>query len=825
MKRSFLEFTKALRLQPDHSHIQQPQLSNSVSVTYILKWFEKRVDPNQNWLVVIDNADDVRWGIKGSIPQGSRGSIIITSQDSRAKELIDGSCEEIEVGTMIYQVAKLLLLKNLGVRSDFISIQMQQDCDAVLQRLGGLAIAIDLAGAVIRNYHGSMSEALSEYVAIFDEFQDTILQDESAAGLSFSQKTIWTVWNTALQNIDSYSSDFKPSFLLVFLAHFRGTIVQENIFRYASQQLHHSSTEAWQEGLLSSDLHPLFTVKDDEWKSFYYKRAKDTLMRFHLLQRVDGQEEGVMMHSLVKWRARLHIPDQSWSRWNLEVLIKAMDFAYHKNVKASSAWYLTDHLAAVDEMLDTHCLDCRSMTSFRLKIAIYYVSVGEFSKSESILLPAIGIFQTMFQHSQTAAIEISDIERYIESLNILSSIYRGLEEPEEAERTGLAALKMHQDIKKPNGYQTLDLLNSLALTYELRGEYSLALNMQVEALNIGMELLKDDHPQWSNLNAAQLTLRGNMAMSYLHQGQLLEAQAIIVPGLHESRKLHGDEHAETLRFMHLLGLSYSLRELYDEAMQVLEPTLETAKRTLGPHSPLVFHVMTSLASLYRLSNQDVKAVKFILYILQIEEKEKEWGNRDILAWKKSLGHILLRLNQSQEAAQLLSPALSTSMQVHGEKDPITRDLMKVQSIALLEQGHDAMMTDLLNSETEMFEMVWKSDKVTPVDIMFEIYQQHLENDRIQQAETLITRTVEVSRKVFGKDHEKTLYSIWKLIDVRITANKSFLALDQGKEAVEISERIYGPDHRSTLILMKTLKTAYRLRNLGPGASILPKCPV
>lgn len=825
MRRSFLEFTRRLILQSEQSFIQQPQSSDAVSVTFVLKWFEKRVDPNQKWLVVIDNADDVRWGIKNSIPRGLRGTIIITSQDSRAKELIDGPCEAIEVNTMNDAEAESVILKSLELRPDSITDQVLQSCGPLIERLGGLPIALGLASAVIRNYNMRPTEALDNYIQIFDEFRDEILKDESSSGLSSTQKTVWTVWNTALHNIDSYVYDPKPSFLLAFLAHFRGSIVQDNIFRFASLELHHKPNEPGREVSLPPELQILFTVKNEEWKSFYYKRAIDTLARYHLLERVDGEEAGITMHGLVKWRARLHIPDQPWSRWNLEVLASAMDFAQVPGLKISSAWYLTDHLNIVEEVLDTHCFSWRDITSFRLKFARYYLSVGEYSKSESILLPAVLIFQKEIQYTQ-AVIDQSDIECYIASLSLLSSVYRGLMDLPQSEKMGLAALEMQKRMGGTNEYLKYQLLNNLAVTYESLGEYNHALNLQAQALKIEAGLAQEGGFDSPTPDIDKLTLKSNMAMNFLHLGQLQEALVHIISGLAESRRLHGEEHVLTFRFLHLLGVFYHRRGgLQKEAEELLETTLSAAKRKLGPQSPLTMHVMTSLALAYRDHNQHVKAANILPFIVQVEEREKGFEHPDTLSWTQSLGDVLLRLDRSQEAVRILGPALSAAKQAYGVKNAITVGLLKFQSVALMEQGSGDMMIELLNSKSGVFKFVWGLDKATPVDIMLTIYHEHIKNDRFHQAETLIAQTTEVSRKAFGTDHEKTLYSIYMLMQVRIIVNKSFLVLDLGKEAVEISQRINGQNHRSTLVLTNTLRKAYRMRHLGPGAIVLPKCPI
>ncbi|KAL8905548.1 MAG: hypothetical protein Q9207_002574 [Kuettlingeria erythrocarpa] len=149
-------------------------------------------DTNEAWLAIIDNADDISWGIKKVLPKGQRGSVIITSQDSQSQKLVDGGCEEVRVDTMELLEARMLLLRHLRLDLEPVPQDIQEDCDKIAERLGYLALAIDLAGAYIGN-ETDQEQAPRQYLADYARHRDDLLQSEYTRGLSASDKTAWTV--------------------------------------------------------------------------------------------------------------------------------------------------------------------------------------------------------------------------------------------------------------------------------------------------------------------------------------------------------------------------------------------------------------------------------------------------------------------------------------------------------------------------------------------------------------------------------------------------------------------------------------------------------
>jgi hypothetical protein len=111
---------------------------------------------NNNWLLIIDNADDLKTvNIKCYFPATTRGAIIITSRNRQAASFGTG----IELGEMHPMEAKALLLARAGVEAP--NEEDDTEAASIVKLLGYLALAIDHAGAYIQSVCGTLEDYMN----------------------------------------------------------------------------------------------------------------------------------------------------------------------------------------------------------------------------------------------------------------------------------------------------------------------------------------------------------------------------------------------------------------------------------------------------------------------------------------------------------------------------------------------------------------------------------------------------------------------------------------------------------------------------------------
>ncbi|KAJ6007347.1 hypothetical protein N7540_011323 [Penicillium herquei] len=293
LRSSFARCARELGLSDSQKPQKDTGLRDDPTIRLVLRWLQDRTEEDPEWLVILDNVDDITWNIKDVIPEGTRGRLIITSQDTRSWKLLRGGCEKVHVDAMSPQEARMVLLQHLSWGPDPISEKVCQLCDEVAEKLGYLALAVDLAGAYMGNRDDAPEQApeqvLVQYLKDFKKHGDELLQKDEFQGSSKERKTIWTVWDTTLERIKKDHTEL-PGVLLSFLAQFRGSIVQDEVFRLASLGISVVDDELGESN--STELRMFIPQDEEGWDSFRYNQSIDVLARYSLVQRVHGRWPG-----------------------------------------------------------------------------------------------------------------------------------------------------------------------------------------------------------------------------------------------------------------------------------------------------------------------------------------------------------------------------------------------------------------------------------------------------------------------------------------------------------------------------------------------------
>lgn len=80
MRHSFRRCAVQLQLElPKDYRAIRELVFEDPAVLAVNLWLYDRVDSDEEWLVIADNADDVSWGVQKIILKGRCGGLIITS--------------------------------------------------------------------------------------------------------------------------------------------------------------------------------------------------------------------------------------------------------------------------------------------------------------------------------------------------------------------------------------------------------------------------------------------------------------------------------------------------------------------------------------------------------------------------------------------------------------------------------------------------------------------------------------------------------------------------------------------------------------------------
>ena len=635
VRSSFRRCAAELGLPEERAEKQESVLTDRV-VQAVLRWLRDRAD--DEWLVIVDNADDFSWGIQKIMPKGKRGSVIVTSRDERSVRLVPGACERVCVGVMSPVEGAALLLQHLQLDATSASEAIRQNCHKVAQQLGCLALAIDLAGAYISN-DSAPEQALSDYLADYSRHRDEFLQMDGFQGLLPTQKTVWTVWDTTLKKITREHSRLQPELLLTFLAQFKGSVVQDEMFRLASlgmAEVDDAMGDEADEGL-PADLRQFLPLNGGNWDSFQYRQSRDVLVRYGLLQRVDGQWAGVTMHSLVQWRATQNEPDRLWHRQ-----------------------YKSFILAACCQMIRG-----KEQPEFRRHLMAYLPDINEDNAED----------EGWGRHKGFVG-------------SRLGRLYFDEGWWDEAEKLEVEVMETNKTRLGADHPDTLTSMANLAVTYRNQGRWDEAERLLVEVMET--RKLRADFP-------LTLMSMANLAVTYLNQGRLDEAEKLQVEVMETSKTRLGADHSDTLTSMANLAATYRDQGRWDEAEKLQVEVMETRKTKLGADHPDTLTSMANLAVTYR--NQGRWDEAEMLQVEEIETSKTKFGadHPDTLTSVANLVSTFWYQGRWDEAERLLVEVMETHKTKLGADHPDTLTNMANMAFVWKSQGRHADALTLMES--------------------------------------------------------------------------------------------------------------------------------
>jgi hypothetical protein len=326
---SFERCCHQLRLTIGH-RTETKTLKDSTPVRKLLHWLSSRKE-GQRWLVVVNNADDLTWGVRALIPKGRVGTVIVTSHDRDASASLGGKSGIIKVDAMTSDESCSLLIEAIGFGCQVIEDDTRALLGTIVEKLDRLPLAIDLAGRRIHTEASSRAEpngfihppffkrALLKYLSDLSSHRRELLKGTEITCTSPYQKTVWTVWETSLDSLRRFER-YRPDQLLHLMARLNGTCIQTALFRHASSDFRAVCDQL---GIKApSWLEEILRLRDNgDWDDFVYRETVDILERFGLVRIIHEPDPGVTMHGLVSWRAAEDATSPEEWKWFLVFLV------------------------------------------------------------------------------------------------------------------------------------------------------------------------------------------------------------------------------------------------------------------------------------------------------------------------------------------------------------------------------------------------------------------------------------------------------------------------------------------------------------------------
>ena len=438
------------------------------------EWFRN----SSNWLLVLDNADDLST-LSPYFPSHHSGALLITT---RCKNTVQWAAS-IEIVKMERESGAILLLQRAGILARNQSLQDASPesvriAIAISEELDGLPLALDQAGAYVSETEIDLEEYLSRYCKYGISLLDEIVDADHASvrvtfGLALAQLAKRGVYGKAAKQLVQLSAFLAPD------------AIPEAIF--ASDKLLESelsSTDA------SDDLNAVYA----------------TACAFSLMSRVRVSKT-LSIHRLAQAVVR-----ESMTPENNDVLKKQAVLA----VSAATPdfefedWQLCDLLLANWRV----CAKYISELNLATKESVYLLfQAGRYLRTRALYEDAEIFLRRSVEMSEI--VHGSSHMMTADCTDALACLYRELDRCDFAEPLHDRAIKITEAAGGPNHPELASKLHNSALLYIEKKEY-----LRAEIAFLRVLEIREKHPEEAQLLAASLN-----QLAGVYRYQALYAQA------------------------------------------------------------------------------------------------------------------------------------------------------------------------------------------------------------------------------------------------------------------------------------------------------------
>jgi tetratricopeptide (TPR) repeat protein len=188
-------------------------------------------------------------------------------------------------------------------------------------------------------------------------------------------------------------------------------------------------------------------------------------------------------------------------------------------------------------------------------------------------------------------------------------------------------------------------------------------------------------------------------------GNGVDAEKMSVEAMNVLKKIHGQEHRDSLNSMAMVGLAYKLRGLWDAAEELEVQVMETRKKKLGADHPDTLISMANLASTYRNQGRWDAAEELDVQVMEMSKKKLGADHPDTLTNMANLASTLWSQGRWDAAEELDVQVMETRKKKLGAHHPDTLTSMNNLAYTWKKQGRDAEAVGLMRESVPLCERI------------------------------------------------------------------------------------------------------------------------
>jgi len=605
-------FIRATRIELDTyisevvKDLQLP-LSETPTTEEILNKFRNWLATNKDWLLILDNVDEVKQITDCHFPFDN-GYVLLTANNAEIHDI--GS--EVDIKKMSADDAMLLLyrLKERKTELTFEDIP-PKDLDNlrhITERFGNSPLAITFAGS----YLAQKRKSLAEFIANYERKAESLLATYKIPR-TYQHEFVAAPFLLTLEEITTPKDDSERA---KFLA-----IAVKDYLKFAV----YLSPDNIPEELLQGCLIKLHPEQSDLIDDDFVDDLKDKLYSFSLFER-DSDTRTLSTHRIVQEVMRFQIKDEEIPllRVIAETLRKQIPYPNYTNTEIVIRYL--NHLQTFLEYLERNRktgilrLENEDTAALCNHFARYYDLFGQYKTAAKY-----------YEKFKDLCEKVPEIEETLKAIsyNNLALLYRVQGRYDEAEPLYKKALVIREKALGLEHPDTATSYNNLAELYRVQERYDEAEPLYKKALVIREKALGLEHSDTA-------TSYNNLAALYYSQGRYEEVETLFKKALVIREKALGLEHPDTAVSYNNLAELYRVQGRYDEAEPLHKKALVIHEKALGLEHPDTARTYNNLGVFYTNEGKFSEAKEYLekaLAILQIKIGE---NHPDTIQTKQNL---------------------------------------------------------------------------------------------------------------------------------------------------------------------------------------------
>jgi tetratricopeptide (TPR) repeat protein len=525
----------------------------------VLDW----LDAHPGWLLIVDNADteEAASEIQRLLPRLRAGHVLITSRIGNWPPGV----EPLDLDVLAPDAAVAFLLERTPHRRKTADDAAQ--AARVVRELGGLALALEQAGA----YIDKLRLSFAEYLARWEAKRPEVLRWHDERLMQYPASVAVT-WETTFAQLAG-----PERRLLDVLAWLAPEPIPLSLF----------------------DAAPLV-------KAIPEPREALAGLAGYSLARLDATGEAVLVHRLVQeiTRGRISETDRPAAvRITLDAVNAVVPYQAD-DVRTWGVWtLLAAHAEAVTRSADASGL-AEPTGRLMNQLGVYWEARGQFRAAESLLRRALAIGERAHGpvHPEVAI-----------RLNNLAGLLQATNQPVEAEPLYRRALDIDERSYGSDHPDVATDLNNLALLLQATNRLAEAEPLYRRVVAILESPLCHDR---SNLAGAL----NNLALLLCDTDRPAEAVPLARRALEIFERTYGPSHPAVAAALNTLGALLRATDRPAEAVPLLRRSLAILERSLGPDQPNVASALNNLAELLQATGRVAEAELLFHRALAIGEQ-------------------------------------------------------------------------------------------------------------------------------------------------------------------------------------------------------------